>query len=311
MPLEAPVTSATRFSTMGRGTRPRFLPLAGAVQKVQEPERNGTRVDRAAIIEAIERNEREFWLAYGRAEGGEARDGPEISSYLTGIREELFNGVVRLVASPDRVEAAIDAAIEPFRARRIPFEWTVAPGSSPGDLEARLRARGFRHYFDLTGMAVRLADLRETRALPPGLSIVPAEGTDALAAFFSILVGPFDLDPSCAAPAVRLESSLLEKDARLRRRYLGILDGRPVATSMLSLAGGAAGIYGVATAPEVRGRGIGAAMTLAPLLEARDLGYDLGVLQGSPMGGPVYRGLGFREYFREPLYTWRDPAARA
>ena len=268
-------------------------------------------MDRAAIVEAIERNEREFWLAYGRAGGGEARDGPEVSSYLTGIREELFNGVVRLVASPEHAEAAIDAAIEPFLARRIPFEWTIAPGSRPADLEARLRARGFRHYFDLTGMALPLADLPEGSTVPSGLSIVPAEGTDALAAFFSILVGPFDLDPSCAAPAVRLESRLAAEDARLRRRYLGILDGKPVATSMLSLADGAAGIYGVATAPEARGRGIGAAMTLAPLLEARDLGHDLGVLQAPPMGEPVYRGLGFRAYFREPLYTWRDAGPRA
>lgn len=263
-------------------------------------------MNRDSIVLAIERSEREFWLAYGRAEGGESRDGPEVTSYLTGIEEELYNGVVRLIAPRDGVEAAIDGAMEPFLARKLPFEWSITPGSKPADLAARLEARGFRHYFDLAGMALPLRDLPDTSAVPPGLSIVRVEGRDAFATFFSILIEPFDMDPSCVAPAARLESRLAAEDQRLRRLYLGILHGEPVATSMLSLAGGAAGIYGVATAPQARGRGIGSAMTLAPLLEARELGYDLGVLQASPRGGPIYRSLGFQEYYREPLYTWRE-----
>lgn len=296
---------------MAAGTQPRFLALsrsAGRAQRFRNRSRVAPRVERAAIVEAIERSEREFWLAYGRAEGGECRDTPEVVSYLTGIPEELFNGVVRLAASPSRAEEAIDAAIEPFVTRRIPFEWSITPGSRPADLAARLDARGFRHYFDITGMAVPLEGLPARPALPPGLSIVPVQGADALATFFSILVEPFDLDPACAGPAARLESRLQKEDERLRQRFLGLLDGEPVATSMLSLGGDIAGVFAVSTTSRARGRGVGAAMTLAPLLAARERGYDIGVLQASPMGAPVYRRLGFREYFQEPLFTWRDRA---
>ncbi len=49
-------------------------------------------------------------------------------------------------------------------------------------------------------------------------------------------------------------------------------------------------------------------MTLAPLLEARQLGYRTGVLGSSEMGCPVYRRLGFEERCRIGVYEWR-PAA--
>ena len=58
-------------------------------------------------------------------------------------------------------------------------------------------------------------------------------------------------------------------------------------------AGGAAGIYNVTTVEAARGRGIGAAMTVAAVRHGADLGLDLATLQASTMGRPVYERLGF------------------
>jgi ribosomal protein S18 acetylase RimI-like enzyme len=86
--------------------------------------------------------------------------------------------------------------------------------------------------------------------------------------------------------------------------YLGVLDDKPVATSLLYLGGGVAGIYYVATLPEARRRGIGSALTVAPLLQAQARGYRIGTLQSTPVGLNLYRRLGFREYCVFYAYFW-------
>lgn len=83
------------------------------------------------------------------------------------------------------------------------------------------------------------------------------------------------------------------------------LHGEPVATSALARAGGVAGIFSVTTIESARRRGIGKAVMMAPLLDARDNGYAVGVLQASEMGYSVYASMGFTEQFRFHDYLYR------
>ena len=90
------------------------------------------------------------------------------------------------------------------------------------------------------------------------------------------------------------------------RSYLAVVNGQPVGTSQLFLSAGVAGIYQVTCLPAARQQGIGAAITLAPLLEARRMGYRIGILQASRLGYNVYRRLGFQAYGKLNSYLWQN-----
>jgi GNAT superfamily N-acetyltransferase len=90
------------------------------------------------------------------------------------------------------------------------------------------------------------------------------------------------------------------------RCYVGRLNGKPVASNMLFCGAGVASVFGVATLPEARGKGIGAAITLIAYDEARQMGYRHGVLFGTELGVPVYRRIGFRDVGATiSRYLWR------
>lgn len=75
---------------------------------------------------------------------------------------------------------------------------------------------------------------------------------------------------------------------------VGRVDGAAVATAMVVVTDGAAGIYAVSTVPEHRGRGLGAAITWAAIEEGRRRGATWSVLQASSMGLGVYERMGYR-----------------
>ena len=76
--------------------------------------------------------------------------------------------------------------------------------------------------------------------------------------------------------------------------YVGYLGKEPVATAELTMAGGVAGLYNISTLEVHRRKGIGSAMTLRPLLEARSQGLKTGILQAAADGVGIYTNVGFR-----------------
>jgi ribosomal protein S18 acetylase RimI-like enzyme len=87
-----------------------------------------------------------------------------------------------------------------------------------------------------------------------------------------------------------------------------------VSASRVFFAKGAAMVHGVSTVAEARRQGIGSALTLACVVDAREAGCRIGVLQASSMGQGPYRRLGFRHvapygrYVREPSLAGSSPA---
>ncbi|HLI09354.1 MAG TPA: GNAT family N-acetyltransferase [Ktedonobacteraceae bacterium] len=258
-----------------------------------------------ALISAMEANAQELAVLWGRALGAEFHDESEQQWFISGLPFELGNGVVRAAFTPADVDAKIEEATGHFIARNVPAAWLVGPSTQPADLGSRLEASGWIRDDEAPGMAIDLLALREDNPLPPGLIIKEVSDGEMLKQWIRTMTVGSAIPDS-------IQNMLLNLCARYGfvrvpsvRYYLGLLDGEPVATSLLFMGGGVAGIYDVATLPEARGRRIGTALTVAPLLAARAKGYRFGILQSTKMGLNVYRRLGFQEYCTFSFYFWQ------
>ena len=213
-------------------------------------------------------------------------------------------------ATADRRIAEIAAA---FAERGLPYLWWRAPFHGPSDLGRRLQRAGIRSLGASPAMAMDLAGLPGSEAPPAGLEIRAVTDDDGLRDYLEVQRGePMPGSASAGVRAVTAAAILAHTGPRLALepvplRYVGWFDGRPVATSRLSLAGGAAGIYAVNTLAEVRGRGIGRAMTFAVLHAGRGAGYRIATLQSSDVGYGIYRRMGFRDVFSYVLHGGGGP----
>ena len=236
------------------------------------------------LLDALETNMAAFWMAYGQAPDTIMVADQEVSWVLMGVPEALFNGVFRARMSPERVAEKLSSLYAAQEHLRVPLLWWLGPLSEPRGLGDLLAEHGWVHAGTTPGMAMVLGDLPDG-PLPAGVAIKRVHNADELRIWGQIAGEGNGFRPEVVATLVELEAYASGYPSEAdRRSYIGYLDGEPVATSAMVLSDGVAGIYAVATLPAARRRGIGAALTRIPLLEAQAEGYRVGTLQSSEMG---------------------------
>jgi predicted GNAT family acetyltransferase len=259
----------------------------------------------ASLARANELHYVEAFAACALAYGGEVLDEPDLRFCVSGIPLSAWNRVVRAALTPATADERIEWVIAQARARRAPFIWNVGPSMQPDDLGDELIRHGLTEAGEEVAMGVALAALPVAPPLPDGLAVERVRDVAALERWVATMTAGFGAPPSEVDPQLAPIAHDTFDDHAAARYYLASLHGEPVATAALTLTGGMAGVFSVTTIPSARGRGIGAAVTLAPLLDARAAGYQIGVLQASEMGYPVYKRIGFTEQFRYHDYQWK------
>ena len=212
------------------------------------------------------------------------------------LREEDFTGIIgkpwwpNYLLEPrfreETLENRIHRIREEIEQRKLPPVLKFGPKGEPKSLRTHLLSNGFVAMDrNPPGMAMRLDAVKEEHPAPDDLRIERVSDDKGLLewlSFFSIF--EFEMfKVLIQLPVVKL--------------YVGRIDGEPVGASMMFLSSGVAGLYQVEVPPEHRRQGIGTAMTLAPMEDARQAGYKIAVLQASKMGEPVYRRIGFKSHF--------------
>jgi GNAT superfamily N-acetyltransferase len=125
--------------------------------------------------------------------------------------------------------------------------------------------------------------------MPEGVEIVRATEPGLLAELVEVEVAAFDTDRA-VAEGLLSPSQLTLPNVRF---YAAILDGRAVAQAMTNTHRGAVGVFGIATLPGFRRRGIGRAITAFAINDVRGEA-DLAWVQSREMGRPLYERMGFQ-----------------
>jgi len=259
-----------------------------------------------SVKTAIKANWEDYHYCLGRSPNVELSIGRYLTWLMTNLPDHFMNLVVCTKLPPDGADELVENTLAHFRSMNIrKLSWLAHDGVPSVEINRVLLGHGltFKESF-ATEMAVDLSVLPEELPAHPGLRIVPVVDGNALRQWIHVASIGFRISEKFEKVWYDFFVDTVF-DGQFQT-YLALLNGKPVGTSQLFLSEGVAGIYNVTCIPEVRGQGIGSAITLAPLLKARELGYRIGILQASQQGYGVYRRLGFQDFGELSLYLWEN-----
>lgn len=221
------------------------------------------------------------------------------SSYLP---YALHNRVVSTLSNEEDLPFIIEEVSNYYQSKNKPFMWMTWPGvDKPDNLDNQLVKYGFESVDSMPGMALKLKDLCDERVNIVGLEITEVRTNEELAIFSEVSRAGFGLTKEIAE-GFELMNTILFDQPEYGTLYIARFNGKPVAASSVAYDSGVAGIYAVCTLEEYRGKGIGNAITMQPLLEAKSKGYELAILHSSRQGYNVYKKIGFQEYYEIGMY---------
>jgi GNAT superfamily N-acetyltransferase len=208
----------------------------------------------------------------------------------------------------DTLERTIDATLTTIAASsEDAITWAIGPSQRHNRLEDRLRANGWHKEEEIRSMVLDLHAVKIPTESPAELAIELVNDAVGFKQHMDLMATGFALPDPIARQVSAIDHGRTFLLPTIRY-YVGRVRGQAVAISLLLLCEGLAGIYNVATIPQMRQRGIGTAMTLAAVRDARDLGYHIAVLQASDMGVSIYRTLGFQDHFLFDSYSSKHPS---
>jgi len=207
----------------------------------------------------------------------------------------LFNSVI--VGSLPCV--GLTDSIRETEAAGLPCGVQLQPGADPA-VDAEVAALGFTTQESMPGMTVTPTELQQYTH--DSLEIVRATTAADLDDAVLTCERGFGAPPGSMRPLY--PERVLEGDDVLV--YLGRVGGVTVTTAISCRTSREVAVFAVATPAEHRRRGFGGVVTGHAMREAFRRGADLGWLQTSELGEPVYRRLGFRHTTSHVLLSRTD-----
>ena len=218
-----------------------------------------------------------------------------------------YQGIMHADLKPEDIDKKIDYVVEYFNSRNMPFMWYICPSTKPDNLGEYLKAHSFNEMDGTPIMAVELEHLVDDRPRPRDFEIKEVTDEATLRLFWDLWYKGYPMPEIAGKLNADIYCDIGYHPDNEMKFFMGYLEGIPVATAFIVLAGGVVGLYGVVVSPDARGRGIGTEMSLYPLRLARSMGYRIGVLDATQQGIGIYRRIGFEEIVTPKTYIYASP----
>jgi GNAT superfamily N-acetyltransferase len=251
-------------------------------RSLPEPERVG----HASFIESIG--------VFADLPGGVSGDRPGLAWRLSPLPIPYLN----LVIAQGRDNAEVDAGIEALAEHAVSRPTMLFLGpfepSRLAEVTALVCAKGLVLQENEPLMTASIADLAPVQTTR--LMVTPVESHEDAETWCKVCAAAFEVPLEHFALWI---DALANSRSVLRQHAVHLLvrlDGHPAATAVLIKGAGLGGIYAVGTVPALRGKGAGAAATLAAGHRAAEWGCTHLTLQATQAGLPIYKRLGFRSH---------------
>lgn len=217
----------------------------------------------------------------------------------SGLHSDMFN-ILYSKGTKDR--ASVKIALNFFRSKKIPYAFWIGFEDDPAWLEEELLVLGliteeieWAMLCDLDKQASPLMlsefNIRQVQN-PAGIqdiirvinNILPLKEHSAIQSFYEQ-----------SAPTLLSEASSLIF-------FVGYENEKPISLSSSFYDQGIASIFDVIVVPEMRGRGLGKAMTLKAMLSAQEKGFNKCILTATNDAKNLYQKLGFEDLKTMKVY---------
>lgn len=241
--------------------------------------------DPELISRVVEENLYDLYAEIGKLDKGELFVQEDIAWVIA--RPYWPNFIFRPQFKPHSISFRLSQIIRKIRDLDAPPVMQVGNQAKPADLDECLKRNGFQMLVERSGMALDLKAKHLSSATPTKLDIFEIKNQEDFGLWIDVALRSFN--PYLGKD---IFGSLLNGEKV--RFYSGVNDGKVVATSMIFLSSGVAGIYFVSVIPELRNRGMGREMMLRCIYDVQELGYNYCILQATDLGEHLYKSLGFK-----------------
>lgn len=215
----------------------------------------------------------------------------------SGMNNPAFNAVLQTDIT-DNFEQVFDTAHSFFTSKNLAYTWYIIPSHQPDNLQDLLRSKGLRKTNDNVIVGIELKDLPRNISSPNSLYIEAIDNYEKYKTWVEIYCRFANIKGEAVEQYKLVHQHTDFNDPNLPFvKYIGWLNGEPIAISTLILSGGVAVMYDEGILPKYKGFGIEDAINITPLKKAMEMGYMLGMIQTSIGGMKRFTSLGFKELF--------------